>query len=259
VAVLDHPSLEIKDKRKEGLHQLGYRATIKSSSPHYRDISIFSQKEDDAISKLIQYCSDTWSTYILSSPIPPTSDLFSTGDPPAHVCPRLVSLSESETIILAPIFQSLRNVCTQSAALSKSDLNKVYHDIQALRDSQEKCGNLPEKLSVKFDYYEVISVLMPHISIGPSYNEYRTIELGMLTCSTRSWKLWHSSLLRPSYTNHQVYFKNNSFPVRIARTLLQVILCLPEVARKPGRRGYILKCSKNLDDGLVTSLHLVFG
>jgi hypothetical protein len=55
----DHPSLPISDK---DVKQLGYLAKIKSTLPPYTDTSIFSQREDDAISRLTLYCSVPWST-----------------------------------------------------------------------------------------------------------------------------------------------------------------------------------------------------
>jgi hypothetical protein len=72
----DHPSLPLSNKAKENVGDLGYRAKIKSTSRHYVDISIFSQIEDDAISKLSLYCSAPWSTYTLPSPSPTDKSLI---------------------------------------------------------------------------------------------------------------------------------------------------------------------------------------
>jgi len=83
VLVKDHPALKIPPDFIERKDFFGYRATIKSSSNHYRDyrdVRVFSEVEDDAISDLILYCSVPWS--ILPSYI--QSDLFRRKSPLAR-------------------------------------------------------------------------------------------------------------------------------------------------------------------------------
>ena len=96
-------------------------------------------------------------THTATHKIPITGGLFSTGKPPSHARPALVPSSQpNESIAREPIFQRLKNVCTQRNPFTKHDLRKVYDSLRSLRESQEECeNNLPPKLSVKFDYYEV--------------------------------------------------------------------------------------------------------
>jgi len=143
------------------------------------------------------------------------------GKPPSYACPALVPLSNpNESIVRELIFQSLKNVCTQRTPFTKHDLRKVYDSLRTLWESLEKCENkLPPKLSVKFDYYEVIS---PPFLL----QYYLNNKTGMFARSAWSGVSWPSILSGASYSNHHVYFKNESFPTRTAQKLFQVILYL---------------------------------